>query len=80
MENTTVKTEVITIPVDAETAKAFKLASEAKKKKIEIFLRIQLKNALDSTDSLQQVMNEMGREAQANGLTPEILQSILEDE
>ncbi|PSF35171.1 hypothetical protein C7H19_17465 [Aphanothece hegewaldii CCALA 016] len=80
MENTTVKTEFITIPVDAETARVYQAVSEDKKRKIVAFLNFQLRKALKPRESLQEAMDKLAQEAQANGLTPEILQAILDDE
>lgn len=80
MNNTTTYSETITIPVDAETAKAYQAISEDKKRKIAAFLNFQLRKALKPRESLQESMNKLGQEAQANGLTPEILQKILDDE
>ena len=44
-------------------------------------MELQLQRFFDpNRRTLLDVMDEMGREATANGMTPEILQSILDDE
>lgn len=70
----------IMIKVDTETAEAFERLSTEEREKIEFFLSIQMKNALKSEVSLLAVMDDISKEAEAKGLTPEILESLLEDE
>lgn len=73
-------TEQITIQVDAEAARAFKMASAEERRKLEMMLNLRLKEATGSRESLRDVMSEISRKAQQRGLTPGILQSILDDE
>jgi len=70
--------QTITIPLDAQTARAYSSASPEEKKKIEALLSVWLR-ALTAGQypSLQQVLDDIGRKADANGLTPEILDSLL---
>ncbi len=71
----------ITIPVDAETARAYHAASPDEQKKIQLLLRLRLRElAALPTDSLIQIMDDIGAKAEARGLTPEILESLLHDE
>ena len=74
------ETEQITIRVDAEAAKAFQSASAGNRRKLEALLSIRLSEATKPGASLQQIMEEMSRKAQERGLTPEILQSILNED
>ncbi len=74
------ETEQITIRVDAEAAKAFQSASADNRCKLETLLSIRLSEATKPGTSLQQTMGEMSRKAQERGLTPEILQSILNED
>lgn len=68
--------EIITIQVDAETAKAYRAAAPEKQEKISTMLKVFLQ--ADLTDkSLSQVMAEIADKAEKRGLTPEILESIL---
>ncbi|MDJ0688900.1 MAG: hypothetical protein QNJ41_10350 [Xenococcaceae cyanobacterium MO_188.B32] len=73
-------TEEITIHVDADTAKAFKATSAQKRQKLELLLNLKLKESLSNSDSLLEIMDEISQEAINKGLTPEIIQSLLEDE
>lgn len=74
-------TEAITLEVDSEAAQAFKSASAEDREKLQVLLGIWLKEyAKAATPSLKETMNEMSREARRRGLTPEILESILEEE
>ncbi len=71
--------ENITIQVDPEIAKAYRDADADKKRKIQIFLNIMLKKAM-TQKSLLEVMEEASQEAVSNGMTPEILESIINNE
>ena len=73
-------TEEITIRVDADTAKAFHSTSIEERQKLELLLNLKLRDSLHNKDSLLEIMDEISQEALAKGLTPEILQSLLEDE
>jgi hypothetical protein len=67
--------------VDAETAQAFNSARDEERKKIRALLGLWLRDQKRSNGiALTQIMDEIGRKAQARGLTPEILESILRDE
>ncbi len=67
----------ITIEVDAEAAETFTAASPEERKKIELLLSIHLKNITSKpVRPLKQVMDDLGAQAAASGLTPEILESI----
>jgi hypothetical protein len=68
----------ITIQVAPELAQAFTSASPEQQQKIQDLLSQWLKQALD-VSQLQATMNQLSQEAQAAGLNPEILESILND-
>ena len=70
---------VIMIPTDAATAARYVAASDEQRLKIELLVRLLLERPRPSPDSLLQLMDAMSAEAQANGLTPEILEAILND-
>ncbi len=72
------KTEEITIRVDAQAARAYRTASEEERRKLDLLLSLQLNDALNGRGSLEQLMAEISRRAQDRGLTPEILESILD--
>ena len=74
------ETESITIRVNAEAARLFNSVSPEERRKLEALLSLRLVEATRANDSLEEVMNEISRNAQARGLTPEILDSILDEE
>ncbi|MBF0526950.1 MAG: hypothetical protein HQK56_17835 [Deltaproteobacteria bacterium] len=68
------------IKVPAEVAQAFNAAGEAEREKVAFLMRFWLTNEIDrNTASLFEVMNEISDEAEAKGLTPEILNEILNE-
>ena len=72
--------ETISIEVESETAKAFRAIPQKDKRKIEFLFKMNLRQYLQNTESLEAFMRRMSDEAVAKGLTPEILQEILDDE
>ena len=75
------ETTAITIEVDSEAASVYNAASPEEQKKMQLLLSLRLRNlTLKPRRPLREVMDEMAAEAAANGLTPEILESILRDE
>jgi hypothetical protein len=74
------QTKTITIRVNAEVARIFEAASEEDRRKLEALLSIKLSDVTRCKKPLEEVMSEISRNAQARGLTPEILDSILVEE
>lgn len=72
-------TETITIHVDARAAHAFNTASEDERRKLEALLSLRLLKAVQTTEPLEHLMRRISQNAQRRGLTPEILQDILND-
>jgi hypothetical protein len=73
-------TETITIPIDPRTAQAYAAASAEERAKIRLLLGLRLQDLTTAPSrSLQELMDEIGRKAEANGLTPQILESLLDD-
>lgn len=72
-------TETITIRVDARAAQAFNTAPDDKRRKLEALLSLRLLEAVQTTEPLEQLMRRISANAQKRGLTPEILQDILND-
>ena len=69
-------TATISIQVDEEIAKAYAEMSPQE----QYLLRLRLQSfTLSPKRSLKDVMDEIGQRAQARGLTPEHLASLLED-
>jgi len=71
------ETKTIQIRVSAEVAEQFEAASEEERAKMEALISLQLKSFARSTRSLEEIMKSMSDYAQSKGLTPEILESIL---
>lgn len=74
-------TEAITLEIDSEAAQAYKSVSVEEQEKLQVLLGIWLKEyAKADAVSLKGAMDEISRKTQSRGLTPEILESILEEE
>ena len=74
-------TEAITLEIDSEAAQAFKSVSAEERGKLQVLLGIWLKEyAKADAASLKETMDTISRNAHSRGLTPEILESILEEE
>ena len=72
-------TEQITVSVDPEVAEVYRSASDEVRRKLEVLVNLRLRDATLSRRALRDVMREVSRNAQRRGLTPEILQSILDE-
>lgn len=71
----------IEIQIDDELAEFYTSAPETYRQKIEALVGIWLRELRDGyDDELDQLMRRIGEEAQARGLTPEILADILADD
>jgi hypothetical protein len=74
-------TATISIPVDVEAAKAYRDATPEEQRKLAILLNLRLRElTLGPTRPLQEIMDEIGVQAGARGLTPEILDALLRNE
>ena len=71
--------ETITIEVEPEIARAYQEANWMERKKIRIIFSSSLKQFMNRR-SLEEIIQEMQAQAQANGLTQEILNEILSDD
>jgi pantoate kinase len=72
--------KTIQIQVRADLAEKFESFPEDKKRKIEALLSLRLDDLTQAKPSLEEVMDRMSDYAQSRGLTPEILESILNEE
>ena len=70
--------ETIAIQVDEDVAKAYREATPAEQHKIQQLLGTWLKQTMQRRP-LGDIIHDMQAQAQANGLTPEILSEILAD-
>lgn len=71
----------ITLEVDSDTAQAYSAATEEQRRKLQLLLNLRLRElTVAPARSLQEIMDEIGTEAQRQGLTAESLDSLLNDE
>ncbi len=73
-------TEQITVSVDSDVANLYRSASNNERRKLDLLVNLRLRDATESGKSLRNTMLEISRNAQRRGLTPDILQSILDEE
>ncbi len=67
----------ITIRVTPDAAATYLRASEGERRKLDALLSLRLTEAAESRWPLRDVILEASSEAQTKGLTPELLQEIL---
>lgn len=72
-------TDQITVSVDPDVASAYRLASDTERRKLDLLVNLRLRDATRSKASLKDIMAEISRKAQERGLTPDILESILDE-
>jgi len=72
--------KTIQIQVRADLAERFEAFSEEKKRKIETLLSLRLNDLMKDNPPIEEIMDRMSDYAQSQGLTPKILESILNDE
>ncbi len=71
-------TASISIEVDEATARTYAEASDEDRRKMQLLLRLRLQElTVGKPRPLLEVMDDMGQYAAAQGLTPEILESLL---
>lgn len=69
------------VPFDEATALAYRQAPVEEKKKIQLLLRLRIRELFAQPDvSLRHIMDHIGAKAEARGLKPEILETLLCDE
>ena len=72
--------EHITVSVDPDVADVYRSASDDDRRKLDLLINLRLREATASRSPLRTVLLEISRDARRRGLTPEILQSILDEE
>ncbi len=70
----------ITLPIDEDTANLYAKAPAEVQKKVQLLLSLWLRELVLSPRSLRSIMDEISEKAQQRGLTPEILESLLNAE
>jgi hypothetical protein len=77
----TVSTANISIPVDEDAALAFAKASPEQQRKLALLLSLRLRElTMGTVRPLNVIMDEIGNQAEARGLTPQTLDKLLRDE
>lgn len=71
--------ENITIQVEPEIAKAYREAEPEKQQKVLLVFNLILKELFKDA-SFEEIVQQIRQEADENGLTPEILEELLQDE
>lgn len=69
----------ISIPLDSQAAQVYTDASAENKRKLRLLMSLWLQEFAMSPSSLRDIMDKMSDRAQARGLTPDILESLLND-
>jgi hypothetical protein len=73
--------QTLSVPLDPDIAAKVAAVSPAERKELELLLRIHLRELLARpVRPLPVVMEELSRNAEQRGLTPEILESLIHDE
>lgn len=70
--------ETIVIEVEPEIARVYKAFKPQSQQQFQALMSSILKRSLE--ESLEDIVADLRDEAEANGLTPEILEKLLEDE
>jgi hypothetical protein len=74
-------TGTISLEVDAGAAQSFAAASAEDRRKLQMLLRLRLRELTARPPRpLSEIMDEIGRHAEAAGLTPDLVDSMLRDE
>ncbi len=74
------KTQEIKIRVAPEAADVYRSSSEDKKRKLDALLSAWLSRAGKPIRPLKEVRHDASEQARKNGLTPEIMESILNEQ
>lgn len=70
----------ILLPIDTVTAAKYYAATEEERQKVQLLVRLLLRTVPLAPDAtLSQLMDRMSDEAQTRGLTPAILEELLND-
>ncbi|MDA0841482.1 MAG: hypothetical protein O3B01_23065 [Planctomycetota bacterium] len=74
------QTQEITIRVSSDAAKVYESASHEERLKLDLLLSLKLGEVRKKKRPLEEIMSEISEKAQKRGLTPEILESILNEQ
>lgn len=73
------ETQTITIRVSSEAARVYNTATAEQQRKLEALLSLKLTEMARTARPLEEIMSEISHKAQARGLTPEILEALLNE-
>jgi hypothetical protein len=73
------ETRTITIRVSDEAASAYETASAEQQRKLDALLSLKLSEVARDKRPLEEIMSEISRKARERGMTPDILESILNE-
>jgi hypothetical protein len=73
-------TEQITIEVAPEVARMYRAASDEGRRKLALLANLRLQDIARHEESLEEVIARISGAAQARGLTPDLLDSLLRDD
>jgi len=73
------ETTTLQIQVSTEAALAYRNASKEQQRKIDALLSLKLCDVGRSKKSLEDIMSDISQKAQSRGMTPEILESLLNE-
>jgi hypothetical protein len=76
---TTMATESVTLELDEAAARIFKEATPEQRRSLEALVSLHLLEASASRQSLRELMDTVGQQAEARGLTEERLQELLRE-
>ena len=71
--------ETISIQVESKIAQAYRAFAPQQQKQVQMLMSLILRRSLEQ-DSLEKTVADLRDEAEANGITPEILEELLADE
>jgi len=69
----------ITVQVDQKTARLYQKVTAKDREKLRVLLSICLRELVSPSPQLDAVMDEISEKAVARGLTPDILESLLDE-
>lgn len=69
----------ITLEVDTDIAKTYQDFTPQRQQQIQLLFNLIFKRTLEE-DTLENIVTDIRKEAKANGLTPEILEKLLEND
>jgi histone H3/H4 len=74
------ETQEIKIRVSPQAANMYQSASEEERSKLDLLLSLKLREIGSSSRSINEIMREASKEAQAQGLAEEVLRKILNEQ